>query len=90
MHTILLAAALLLLMSPLGNKPGMIHPALIVPFFYLLLSPFPYFASLIRGIYEISKTTGTVGSGIAIASCLVILSAMTYGIIRMWPAWMGI
>ena len=89
-HTALVVIAVLLLMSPLGHKPGAIHPVLILPFFYLLFSGLPYLASLIRGIYELRKGLGRAGSAVAIGSSLLILGAMCYGVAYLWSACMSI
>ncbi len=89
-HTALVVIALLLMMSPLGHKPGAIHPVLVLPFFYLLFSGLPYITSLIRGIYELFKGFGRVGSGVAVGSSLLVLAAMGYGIAHKWSDWMSV
>ncbi|MGJ8634137.1 MAG: hypothetical protein ACSHX7_09480 [Luteolibacter sp.] len=89
-HTGLVTLAILLITSPLSDKPGAIHPVLILPFFYIVFSAVLYFVSLVCGILEFSKDGMRAASGIAIASSLLMLSVMTYGIYTMWPAWMGI
>jgi hypothetical protein len=44
-----------LLASPLGSKPGAIHPLLVVPFFYLFISIMPAIAGFIIGAFELKK-----------------------------------
>jgi hypothetical protein len=89
-HTALVAASLLLMFSPLGKKPGAIHPLLIVPFFYFMISGLPYVASIIRGLYELRRGVREWGSVVAVGASFVILSALGCWIVHMWPAWMGI
>jgi hypothetical protein len=89
-HTALVVIALLLMMSPLGHKPGAIHPVLVLPFCYLLFSGFMYIIVLIRGICELFKGSGGVGSGVAVGSSLLVLAAMGYGVAHNWSAWMSV
>ena len=89
-HTALTATSLLILASPLSDRPGPIHPFLVIPFFYVLLSGLPYIAVLLRGAYELQRGIGKLSSALAVGASLLILSAMGCWVAHMWPLWMGI
>jgi len=51
-HWIMIIISMLMFISPLGQKSGAIHPLLIVPFFYSVLSLLPLIVGLVFGIVE--------------------------------------
>ena len=89
-HTGFVVVALLLMISPLGHKPGAIHPLLILPFFYLIFSGITYAYTMIRGIYEIRTGGNELGSKISVFISIIILVTMSYGVYYMWPRWMSV
>ena len=69
----------LLFLSPWAHKPGAIHPILVIPFFYLLLSAVPYSVAVALGVSEIRKKMKFGLSAIsAILSSLILILAFAF------------
>jgi hypothetical protein len=89
-HWIIIGVCLLMFVSPLGHRPGAMHPLLIVPFLYCLISPVPALIGVIVGIRERSRGTTRrwVTTGIALnLGYLVVLFSFVF---FMWDKWMGV
>ena len=89
-HTGLVAVSFLLIVSPLGHKPGAIHPLLVLPLFYLICSGAPYSVSLVRSVYELVRKCKKKGSLVALLLNVVVLFAGIFVVSRMWPMWMSV
>jgi hypothetical protein len=55
LNYLIFSICLILMLSPLGFKPGAMHPLLIVPFFYLMFSIIPAVFGVIVGVFELNK-----------------------------------
>lgn len=89
-HWIIIGICLLMFVSPLGHQPGAMHPFLMLPFFYCVLSPVPALIGVAVGVAERFRgTTGRwVSTGIALnVGYLVVFSSYVF---VMWERWMGV
>ena len=89
-HWIIIGVCLLMFVSPLGHKPGAMHPLLMVPFFYCLLSPVPALIGVAVGVTEKRRGTakGWVNAGIVLN--LGYLAVFFSFVVLMWDEWMGV
>ncbi len=89
-HWIIIGVCLLMFVSPLGRVPGAMHPLLIVPFLYCLLSPVPAVIGVAVGAAERRRGTrnGCVSAGIVLN--IVYLVVFFAFVIFMWDRWMGV
>jgi len=79
-----------LFMSPLGTRSGPMPAALMVPFFYCLLSFIPAAIGIVIGLVEVfrkdSKTPSVVGLCLNTAYLVVFFTLVA----SMWGAWMSV
>jgi len=89
-HWIIIVISMLMFISPLGQKSGAIHPLLIVPFFYSVLSLLPPLVGLVYGVVEKYKNSERrrINIGIFLNTLYVILFISFVS--EMWEGWMGI
>lgn len=80
----------LLLMTPLRDKPGGLHPVLVVPFFYCLFSCIPACVVVFSGIKKIIQ--GHRGHGYIAVICLNGIYLLWYVIVVLsrWDAIMSV
>ncbi len=89
-HWIIIGLCLLMFVSPLGHRPGAMHPLLIAPFLYSLLSPIPALIGVAVGVAERRRGTakGYVNMGIVLnLGYLVVFFSV---VVFMWDKWMGV
>ncbi len=76
--------------SPLGQRPGAIHPLLIAPFLYCLLSPIPALIGVAVGVAEKRRGTpngwGNTGIVLNVGYLVFFFSVVVF----MWDTWMGV
>ena len=87
---LLIGFIILLFLSPLGQKPGAIHPLLIVPFFYFFLSFVPTLFGALIGFIEKYKNVEKRKINIGIYLNVVYLIIFFSFIAFMWEKWMSI
>jgi len=89
-HWIMIIISMLMFLSPLGQKSGAIHPLLVVPFFYSVLSLLPPLVGLVFGVVEKYKKSKRqrINIGIFLNTLYVILF-MSF-VSEMWEGLMGI
>ena len=85
-----IAASLILFVSPLGDKPGSIHPVLILPLLYAVLSIFVAFAGIICGILGLLRDSQKKPATIGLLLNLAYVTAVVSIFLMAWPAMLGI
>lgn len=89
-HILLVGLSLGLFLSPLGTRPGPMHPVLILPFFYCLLSFIPALMGIVVGLVEVFSKPSKKQPILGLCLNTVYLAVYFGGLALMWDRLMGI
>ncbi len=89
-NIVVLFVSILLFMSPLGRKPGAIHPILILPFFYCIFSFVTAIIGTIASLIELYELKIKKMAIIGFYLNVIYLVAYFTFVALSWNAWMGI
>ncbi len=89
-NIVIIAVSMILFFSPLSDKPGAMHPILILPFFYCMFSFIPAGIVAISGLKKILKENKSKGYiAVVILNCIHLMVFLGF-VCYHWEGWMGI